>query len=422
MQFLRQSTAVTIMVGPFADKTTALALTALTDQSANGRIVKGSTGAAITASSWAHDAAGIYAVGLTTSHTDTVGRLRISFYDAATYLPTTVEFSVLSAAVYDWLFGATAPSTFMATSDTVTLKSGTHTGAVVPTVTAVTNAVTAGTVSDKTGYSLTQTFPPNFSAMSITAGGAVTAGTVSDKTGYALSVTPPTASTIATAVRDVDNTTPAAGSLGAKVNSAASAGDPWTTSLPGAYGAGTAGYILGHNVDATVSSRGTSTFNTSTDTVTLKSGTHAGATIPTVNNVANAVTVGTVNDKTGYSLSQAFPTNFSALAIDGTGKITVGTMSDKTGYSLTQAFPSNFASMSITSGGAVSVGSVDSIAVESGINLRQAVSLILASAAGPVSGAGQATVILWSPNNTARVTATCDASGNRTAIILNPPA
>jgi hypothetical protein len=47
-------------------------------------------------------------------------------------------------------------------------------------------AVTAGTVSDKTGYSLTQTFPTNFSALAITAGGSVTAGTVSDKTGYSL--------------------------------------------------------------------------------------------------------------------------------------------------------------------------------------------------------------------------------------------
>jgi hypothetical protein len=47
-------------------------------------------------------------------------------------------------------------------------------------------SVTAGTVSDKTGYSLSQTFPTNFSSLSITAGGAVTAGTVSDKTGYAL--------------------------------------------------------------------------------------------------------------------------------------------------------------------------------------------------------------------------------------------
>jgi hypothetical protein len=48
-------------------------------------------------------------------------------------------------------------------------------------------AVTAGTVSDKTGYSLTQSFPSNFSSLAITVGGAVTAGTVSDKTGYSLS-------------------------------------------------------------------------------------------------------------------------------------------------------------------------------------------------------------------------------------------
>ena len=36
-------------------------------------------------------------------------------------------------------------------------------------------AVTAGTVSDKTGYSLTQSFPANFSALAITAGGIASA-------------------------------------------------------------------------------------------------------------------------------------------------------------------------------------------------------------------------------------------------------
>jgi hypothetical protein len=57
-------------------------------------------------------------------------------------------------------------------------------------------AVTAGTVSDKTGYSLTQTFPTNFNLLAINGSGAVTAGTVSDKTGYSLSVAPPTAAQI----------------------------------------------------------------------------------------------------------------------------------------------------------------------------------------------------------------------------------
>lgn len=46
-----------------------------------------------------------------------------------------------------------------------------------------------------------------------------------------------------------------AGSTGAALNAAGSAGDPWTTGLPGAYGAGTAGFIIGTNLDAAVSTR-----------------------------------------------------------------------------------------------------------------------------------------------------------------------
>lgn len=45
------------------------------------------------------------------------------------------------------------------------------------------------------------------------------------------------------------------GSTGAALNAAGAAGDPWSTSIPGAYGAGTAGYIVGNNLDAQVSTR-----------------------------------------------------------------------------------------------------------------------------------------------------------------------
>lgn len=45
------------------------------------------------------------------------------------------------------------------------------------------------------------------------------------------------------------------GSTGAALAAAGSAGDPWSTTLPGAYGAGTAGNIVGNNLNATVSSR-----------------------------------------------------------------------------------------------------------------------------------------------------------------------
>jgi hypothetical protein len=50
-----------------------------------------------------------------------------------------------------------------------------------------------------------------------------------------------------------------AGSTGAGLSAAGAAGDPWSTALPGSYGAGTAGKIVGDNVNATISSRASQT-------------------------------------------------------------------------------------------------------------------------------------------------------------------
>jgi hypothetical protein len=50
-----------------------------------------------------------------------------------------------------------------------------------------------------------------------------------------------------------------AGSAGAGLSAAQSAGDPWSTAIPGAYSAGTAGYIVGTNLDAAVSAAGGAT-------------------------------------------------------------------------------------------------------------------------------------------------------------------
>ena len=81
--------------------------------------------------------------------------------------------------------------------------------------------------------------------------------------------------------------------------------------------------------------------------------------------------------KTGYSLTQTFPTNFASLAITGGGAVTAGTVSDKTGYSLsaTQAFNNTGTWTGNVSG---SVGSVTGLTVA---NLDVAVSSRLASAA-----------------------------------------
>lgn len=55
-----------------------------------------------------------------------------------------------------------------------------------------------------------------------------------------------------------------AGTTGNALNAAGSSGDPWSTALPGAYGAGTAGKIVGDNLNATILSRAS---QTSVDTV-----------------------------------------------------------------------------------------------------------------------------------------------------------
>ena len=71
-------------------------------------------------------------------------------------------------------------------------------------------------------------------------------------------------------------------------------GDPWATPLPGSYAAGTAGAIVGTNLDTNVGSRST----------------YAGGAVASV---TAPVTVGTVNDKLGYSLST---TDHAGIAID----------------------------------------------------------------------------------------------------------
>jgi len=59
---------------------------------------------------------------------------------------------------------------------------------------------------------------------------------------------------------------------------------------------------------------------TSASGVTLAAS-QPGVTIPTVTSVTNGVTVSTNNDKGGYSLTQSFPSNFSSMSIDASGRV-----------------------------------------------------------------------------------------------------
>jgi hypothetical protein len=190
MHLLKQSTAATVIVGPVLDSAGAAVTTAVVG---DFRLAKEGTSAVLSGATVTHDANGYYLVALTTTNTNTVGRLAIYSNNTAQSMGTT-RFMVLLPSVYDALVtnAVNTSGGLPSATGNITALAGaisTFAGGAVASVTA---GVTVTTNNDKTGYSLTQAFPANFSSLAITVGGAVTAGTVSDKTGYSLTQTFPT--------------------------------------------------------------------------------------------------------------------------------------------------------------------------------------------------------------------------------------
>lgn len=129
-----------------------------------------------------------------------------------------------------------------------------------------TGYVTVGTNNDKTGYEIFGTKTTLDDLNDIAATEIVSGGAITTLAGAVVNV-----DTVDTCTTNTDMVTVAAiadavwdellsghlgvGSTGEALNAAGAAGDPWTTSLPGAYGAGSAGYIIGNNIDAAISTR-----------------------------------------------------------------------------------------------------------------------------------------------------------------------
>lgn len=102
---------------------------------------------------------------------------------------------------------------------------------------------------------------------------------------------------------------------------------------------------------------------------------------------------------------QAGLSTFAGGTVAGvTAPVTVGTNNDKAGYSL-------------------AASGLDAVPVETGVNARQALSPILAASAGVLSGAGTGTIVIKGGNvATTRITATTTSEGNRTGVTLSLPA
>lgn len=122
MNFLKQSTAIKVRVGPFVDvgdgfiPETGITLSGADEAEllkANGAAtvdISGATWAAITG------ADGWYDLSLTASHTDTVGELVVVVQDDSVCLPVFARFQVVEEAVYDAMYGASAAGPLQSTT------------------------------------------------------------------------------------------------------------------------------------------------------------------------------------------------------------------------------------------------------------------------------------------------------------------
>jgi hypothetical protein len=293
--FLKQSTASqSVLIGPFVDDTDgATAETGLTIANTDIRLsANGGNMAAKNSGGGTHDEAGWYTITLDATDTATVGRLQLSVKVAGA-LAVFAEFQVLEEAIFDSLFGASAAgyqvpiwssagatvnlsATTIATSQAVASVSGavgsvtgmtaSDVGAIkaktdnlpaapasTTNITAATGIVLSGvthtgavipTVSTLTGH--TAQTGDAFARLGAPAGASVSADVAAVKAETA---------TIVADTNELQTDWADGGRLDLLLDGASSAGDPWTTSLPGAYGAGTAGKIIGDNINATISSR-----------------------------------------------------------------------------------------------------------------------------------------------------------------------
>ncbi len=107
-QWLKQSTAITVKLGPFLDDTDGkTAETGLTISQADVRLSKngGDFAQKNEANAATHDENGFYDVALDTTDTNTLGRLLIAVSESGA-LPVWQEFMVVPANVWDSMFGA----------------------------------------------------------------------------------------------------------------------------------------------------------------------------------------------------------------------------------------------------------------------------------------------------------------------------
>ena len=176
-------------------------------------------------------------------------------------------------------------------------------------------------------------------------------------------------------------------------------GDLAITSSTGKVTAGTVDDKTGYSLSGTITTLdGLNNFDPASDTV---------ATVTTVTNMRGTDSA---------LLASSAPSNFGDLAItSSTGKVTAGTVDDKTGYTVETIVSGTI--NAIADGLLDRADGVEPASAGTERTVREALRLILSACAGQVAGASGTTITIRDTNDTTnRITATVDADGNRTAV------
>lgn len=476
MQYLKQSTAVDVVLGPFVDdsdgKTTEEGLTL---SQADLQLTKngGTAAQKNDATSATHLYGGNYKVPLNTTDTGTLGCLTLMCKESGA-LPVVAHFMVVTANWWDTMcstdkldvnveeWNATSvPAEHTAGYPIVTVKDGTGTGEINTTSGRVdadiTHVATAAvnTASAQLGVNVVNAAGTAWGSGAITAASIATGAIDAD----ALAADTLTAAKVAADV-------------GTEIASAV-----WATALPGSFTSGQAGKLVGDNVNAPIATVDTvvDAIKVKTDYLPSVTAGAAGGVFIAGSNAATSVTtaltanitgnlsgsVGSV--ATGGITSGSFAAgavNAAAIATDAidadaiaagaidagafaAGAITATVIADnaidlatfaadcKTGSAL-KANVETVTAGAITAA-AIATGAIDADALaadavdeildeqigDSTVTMRQALKLLVATLGGKLSGAATTTITIRNyADTTDVVSATVDANGNRTATTL----
>ena len=252
------------------------------------------------------------------------------------YAPTQAETNYDAFCVIAYKTGCIPAATTIVTSDTATagrvrLSGETHSGATIPTVTTITNAVTAGTVSDKTGYTLSASGLASITAWTVAITGNITgnlSGSVGSVSGPVASVTGNVGGNVNGFVGSISGVTfpPNFGAILINASGHISRVTLVDTTTTNTDMRGTDGAALASIWTSTVAGRIDAAISTRSS--------HSAADVwgvatRTLTAFSFSVTVGTNNDKTGYSLATA-PLDASGTAAAVWGALLSSYTSDTT--------------------------------------------------------------------------------------------